>query len=117
MGVRGQKNVMMTGQDNVLIDMATSFLIPTPPQSNGYPTALLHSHSNGTPCVYSGALTDYAIWGGVLASQELLVQMMRVAGMWMLRWTCGHTRSDKIRNVDIQDKVEVAPVDDKMREG
>ncbi|XP_059279429.1 protein COFACTOR ASSEMBLY OF COMPLEX C SUBUNIT B CCB3, chloroplastic [Lycium ferocissimum] len=36
--------------------MAISTLIPTPPQSNGYPTALLHSHSNGAPCIYGNFL-------------------------------------------------------------
>ncbi|MCD7449354.1 Protein COFACTOR ASSEMBLY OF COMPLEX C SUBUNIT B ccb3, chloroplastic [Datura stramonium] len=36
--------------------MAISSLIPNPLQSNGYPTALLHSHSNGTPCIYGNFL-------------------------------------------------------------
>ncbi|KAK4353468.1 hypothetical protein RND71_028986 [Anisodus tanguticus] len=36
--------------------------------------------------------------------------------MGMLRWMCGHTRRDKIRNDDIRDKVGVASVEDKMRE-
>lgn len=35
--------------------------------------------------------------------------------MRMLRWICGHTGRDKIRNEDIQDKVGVASVVDKMR--
>ncbi|XP_019238436.1 PREDICTED: uncharacterized protein LOC109218522 [Nicotiana attenuata] len=43
-------------------------------------------------------------------------QRMKVAKMRMLRWMCGHTRIDKIRNEVIRDKVGVAPVDDKMRE-
>lgn len=34
----------------------------------------------------------------------------------MLRWICGHTRLDKIRNEVIREKVGVAPVEDKMRE-
>lgn len=39
------------------------------------------------------------------------------AEMKILRWICGHTRSDKIRNEDIQNKVGVlASVVDKMRE-
>ncbi|XP_070028721.1 uncharacterized protein [Nicotiana sylvestris] len=44
------------------------------------------------------------------------VQQMRVAKMRMLRWMCGHTRLDKIRNEVIRDKVGVAPVEAKMCE-
>ncbi|XP_070007632.1 uncharacterized protein [Nicotiana sylvestris] len=43
-------------------------------------------------------------------------QKMKVAKMRILRWMCGNTRMDKIRNVDIQEKVLMAPIDDKMRE-
>jgi len=44
------------------------------------------------------------------------VQQMKVAEMRMLRWMCGHTRLDRIRNEVIRDKVGVAPVEAKMRE-
>ncbi|XP_070014686.1 uncharacterized protein [Nicotiana sylvestris] len=44
------------------------------------------------------------------------IQKMKVAEMRMLRWMCGHTRIDKIRNDDIREKVGVASVEDKMRE-
>ncbi|WMV56372.1 hypothetical protein MTR67_049757 [Solanum verrucosum] len=44
------------------------------------------------------------------------VQKLHVAEMRMLRWMCGHTRSDKIRNEVIREKVGVAPVVDKLRE-
>ncbi|KAG5606935.1 hypothetical protein H5410_028427 [Solanum commersonii] len=44
------------------------------------------------------------------------VQKMHVAEMRMLRWMCGHTRSDKIRNEVIGEKVGVASVVDKLRE-
>ena len=33
----------------------------------------------------------------------------------MLRWMCGYSRIDRIRNVVIRDLVEVAPIDDKLR--
>ncbi|XP_070050511.1 uncharacterized protein [Nicotiana tomentosiformis] len=36
--------------------------------------------------------------------------------MRILRWMCGHTRLDKIRNEVIGEKVGVAPVEDKMRD-
>ncbi|KAG5581992.1 hypothetical protein H5410_052619 [Solanum commersonii] len=41
---------------------------------------------------------------------------MHVAEIRMLRWMCGHTRSDKIRNEVIREKVGVASVVDKLRE-
>ncbi|XP_009796009.2 uncharacterized protein [Nicotiana sylvestris] len=44
------------------------------------------------------------------------IQKIKVAKMRMLRWMCGHTRLDKIHNKDIQKRMGVAPVDDKMRE-
>ncbi|KAG5606376.1 hypothetical protein H5410_027868 [Solanum commersonii] len=44
------------------------------------------------------------------------VQKMHVAEMRMFRWMCGHTRSDKIRNEAIREKVGEASVVDKLRE-
>jgi len=32
----------------------------------------------------------------------------------MLRWFVGHTRGDKVRNEDIRDRVEVAPIEEKL---
>jgi hypothetical protein len=34
--------------------------------------------------------------------------------MHMLRWICGHTRKDRVRNDDIGDKVGVAPIAEKL---
>ena len=42
------------------------------------------------------------------------VQKISVAGMRMLRWSCGHTRRDRIRNDDIRDKLGVAPIEEKL---
>ncbi|XP_070025231.1 uncharacterized protein [Nicotiana sylvestris] len=44
------------------------------------------------------------------------VQHMKVADMRMLRWMCGNTRLDRIRNEVIRDKVGETPVEAKMRE-
>ena len=41
---------------------------------------------------------------------------MSVAEMRMLRWICGHTRKDKIRNEVICNKVEVVSIEEKIRE-
>ena len=39
-----------------------------------------------------------------------------VVEMRMIRWMCGYTRLDKIRNEVIRDLVKVVPIEDKMRE-
>ncbi|KAF3654566.1 putative pre-mRNA-processing factor 6-like [Capsicum annuum] len=44
------------------------------------------------------------------------IQKMRVAEMRMLRWMCGLTRGDRVRNENIREKVGVTPVECKMRE-
>ena len=36
--------------------------------------------------------------------------------MRMIRWICGHTRLDKIRNEVIRDKIKVVSIEEKMRE-
>ncbi|KAM3268229.1 hypothetical protein P3S67_031170 [Capsicum chacoense] len=41
---------------------------------------------------------------------------MKVAEMRMLRWMCGMTRGDRVRNETIREKVGVTPVECKMRE-
>jgi len=44
------------------------------------------------------------------------VQRMMVAEMRMIRWMCGYTRRDKVRNEAIRDKVGVASIEHKLRE-
>ena len=45
-----------------------------------------------------------------------MVRSVLVAEIRMIRWMCGYTRMDKIRNVVLRDLVKVAPIEDKMRE-
>ncbi|PWZ16234.1 AP-1 complex subunit gamma-2 [Zea mays] len=42
------------------------------------------------------------------------VQQLCVAEMRMLRWICGHTRRDQVRNDDIRERVGVAPIEEKL---
>ena len=48
------------------------------------------------------------------------VQQLSVAEIRMLRWICGHTRMDRVRNDDIRDclevrdRLEVAPIEEKL---
>ncbi|XP_070031783.1 uncharacterized protein [Nicotiana tomentosiformis] len=54
---------------------------------------------------------------GILYDNRCLRNLkIKVAEMRMLRWMCGHTRLDKIRNEDIRVKVGVAPMEYKMQE-
>ena len=42
------------------------------------------------------------------------VQQLSVAEMHMLRWICGHTRMDRVRNDDIRDRLGVALIEEKL---
>ncbi|KAG2578064.1 hypothetical protein PVAP13_6NG184603, partial [Panicum virgatum] len=42
------------------------------------------------------------------------VQQLSVAEMRMLRWICGHTRMDQVRNDDIRDRLGIAPIEEKL---
>ena len=39
---------------------------------------------------------------------------LSVAEMRMLRWICGHTRMDRVRNDNIRDRLEIAPIKEKL---
>src|SRR5680860_1326697 len=42
------------------------------------------------------------------------IQKLGVAEMRMLRWICGHTRKDQIRNDDIRERGGVATIEEKL---
>ena len=42
------------------------------------------------------------------------VQQISVAEIRMLRWICGHTRRDRVRNDDIRDRLGVALIEEKL---
>ena len=42
------------------------------------------------------------------------VQQLSVAEMRMLRWICGHTRMNRVRNDDKRDRLGVAPIEEKL---
>ena len=42
------------------------------------------------------------------------VQQLSVAEMRILRWICGHTRIDRVRNDGIRDRLEVVPIEEKL---
>jgi hypothetical protein len=42
------------------------------------------------------------------------VQQLSVAEMCMVRWICGYTRRDRVRNDDIRERPGVAPVEEKL---
>ncbi|KAF3677843.1 Tubulin-folding cofactor B [Capsicum annuum] len=52
---------------------------------------------------------------GVLCDKKVPLKFK--AEMRMLRWMCGLTRGDRVRNVTVREKVGVALLEDKMREG
>ena len=50
------------------------------------------------------------------ANKKQHTQKISIAEMRMLRWMCGKTRMDKIRNEIIRSLVGIVPIEDKMRE-
>ena len=48
--------------------------------------------------------------------KNIFEHKMEVTEMRMLRWMCGHTLMDRIRNQEFRDKLGVAPISEKMHE-
>ena len=45
---------------------------------------------------------------------EQNVQQLSVAEIRMLRWVCGYTRMERVRNNDIRDRLGVASIEEKL---
>ncbi|KAL6497468.1 Palmitoyl-protein thioesterase 1 [Orobanche gracilis] len=84
---------------------ATGFLcdcgIPNRLKGEFYRTAIKPALLYGTEC-----------W----AVKQCHVHKMSVVEMRLLRWMCGHTRKDRVRNEIIRTKVGVTCIENKMRE-
>ncbi|KAL6530710.1 hypothetical protein OROGR_014570 [Orobanche gracilis] len=50
------------------------------------------------------------------AVKQCHVQKMNVTELRMLRWMCGHTKKDRLRNEVIREKVRVTSIEDKIME-
>jgi hypothetical protein len=72
------------------------------------------------PLKVKGKLYRIAIRPGMLYGAECWstkrrhVQQLSVAEMRMLRWICGNTRRDRVRNDDIHKRLGVASVEEKL---
>ena len=62
------------------------------------------------------AIRPAMIYGTECWAVNKHVSKMNVDEMMMLRWMCGKTRRDRIRNERIHKMIEVAPIEEKMRE-
>ncbi|KAJ0851966.1 hypothetical protein HanRHA438_Chr14g0632811 [Helianthus annuus] len=51
------------------------------------------------------------------AIKKTQARKMEVAEMRMLRWMCGHTRLDRIKNEVFRERLGVASISDKIKEG
>ena len=66
---------------------------------------------------YKTAIRPVMLYGTECwAVKKQYVSKMNVAEMRMLRWMCGKTRRDKIMNEQIRKMIEVATIEEKMRE-
>jgi len=67
--------------------------------------------------VYRVVVRPAILYGaGCWPIKKAQVQRLMVAKMRMIKWMCGYTRMDRIRNGAVRDLVKVAPIEDKMRE-
>ena len=66
---------------------------------------------------YRTAIRSVLLYGTKCwAIKKYHAQKMSIAEMRMLRWMCGNTRRDIVRNEDIRTKIGVTSIEEKMRE-
>lgn len=67
--------------------------------------------------VYRTMVRPVALYGAECwPTTRKVEQMIHCMEMKMLRWSLGHTRMDKIRNEAIREKMQVAPITEKLQE-
>ncbi|XP_022004358.1 uncharacterized protein LOC110901883 [Helianthus annuus] len=67
---------------------------------------------------YRAAIRPSMLYGtDCWAIKKIHARKLEVAEMRMLRWMCGHTRLDKIRNKVFRERLGVASISDKIRRG
>ncbi|KAL6529596.1 hypothetical protein OROGR_015219 [Orobanche gracilis] len=73
----------------------------------------ISSSSSSISRTIRAAIASTAHFGKISSGGD---NRMNVAEMRMLRWMCGHTKKDRLRNEVIREKVRVASIEDKMME-
>jgi hypothetical protein len=64
---------------------------------------------------YRTAIRPVILYGAEYwSTKRRHVQQLSVVEMRMLRWICDHTRRDRVRNDDIRERLEVAPIEKKL---
>ena len=63
---------------------------------------------------YRTAIRPAMLYGAEYWPTKRHVQQLSVTEMCILRWICGHTRMDRVRNDDIRDRLGVAPIEEKL---
>ena len=63
---------------------------------------------------YRTTIRPAMLYGAKCWPTKRHVQQISVVKMRMLRWICGHTRRDRVRNDDIRDRLGVAPIEEKL---
>ena len=64
---------------------------------------------------YRTAIRPAILYGAECCPTKIRhVQQLSVAEMRMLRWICGYTRMDRVRNDDIRDRLGLSSIEEKL---